>query len=251
MGLRAAGHYCCKRGEVKIPNSVSSVLVLWCVMGQVRAYIDDESYLIRPRQGLIVMTDVKCKIKAMRNLTEFCWCSLDGSESDEIVDKLGLGTGSFDWSEEPVDMILDWIEKLPSQSERLERELAAAAYEALYNIAKNVSDDSVEPVFAEIKKYIENNLSSHSLTIDNIAENFGIHRSTLSTMFRRNMELSTKDYITEMRLKKAEHLLTSTKNKISEIAAMCGFNDPNYFSRLFRKERGMTPREYRDALTVK
>jgi two-component system response regulator YesN len=106
-------------------------------------------------------------------------------------------------------------------------------------------------VFTDIKSYISKNINNYSLTIDSIAEHFNIHRSTLSTLFKRNTDLSAKDYITDKRLKKAEQLLTSTQDKISDISSMCGFSDPNYFSRMFRKARGMTPREYREALSIK
>ncbi|MFI4910568.1 MAG: helix-turn-helix transcriptional regulator [Sedimentisphaeraceae bacterium JB056] len=251
LGLRAAGHFRCDRGRIILPEANTCILLVWCVSGQIRATLGDKDHLLKPVQAIIAMIDIPCSMAAMRNSTEFYWCCIDGSEADEIATKLGLETGIFDYSSSPMDMIIDWIEKLPSQSDRIERELSTAAYEMLYSIAKDVKHRNIDPVFTDIKSYIAKNINNYSLTIDSIAEHFSIHRSTLSTMFKKNTHLSAKDYITEKRLKKAEQLLTSTEDKISDISSMCGFGDPNYFSRMFRKARGMTPRDYREALSIK
>jgi AraC-like DNA-binding protein len=251
LGLRAAGHFCCDRGNVTLPESKASILLVWCLAGQIRAAVGDQKLLVKTKEALIVMPDVSTRITSLRSASEFLWCCIDGAEADEIATKLGLATGVFDYTDSPMDTILEWVEKLPSQSDRVERELSAAAYEMLYSIAKDVKHNNVDPIFTDIKAYVSKNIQNDSLTIDSIAEHFDIHRSTLCSLFKRNTDLSAKDYITEKRLKKAEQLLTSTQDKISDIAIMCGFNDPNYFSRMFRKARGMTPRDYRDALSVK
>jgi AraC-like DNA-binding protein len=251
LGLRAAGHFCLPQGDVAIPESSTSIFIGWCNLGLARASITDRDLFAKPKQAMVVMPDKTPRIKAMRNPTEFYWCCIDGVESVEIATKLGLETGLFTFSACPDEVINDWIQKLPSQSERVERELSAAAYEILYSVAKDIKTGSVDPVFVDISSYISRNVQNYSLTIDSIAEHFNIHRSTLSNLFKKNTGASAKDFITKKRLKKAELLLTSTDDKIADIAAMCGFNDPNYFSRMFRKERSMTPREYRDALSVK
>ena len=251
LGLRAAGYFCLPQGDVALPESKTSVFIGWCSAGLIRAIINGKDCFIKNNQAIVVMPESSIKIKAMRNSTEFYWCSVDGEESTEISTKLGLDTGIFDYTYCPADMVNDWVEKLPSQSERTERQLSAAAYEMLYEVAKDVKSNTVDPMFVDVTSYISKNIQNYELTIDSIAEHFHIHRSTLSTLFKKNASSTAKEFITNKRLKKAEMLLTSTEDKISDIAVMCGFSDPNYFSRMFRKERGMTPREYREALSVK
>lgn len=60
--------------------------------------------------------------------------------------------------------------------------------------------------------------------------------------------MNLKEYIQEVRLKHARLLLNTTKFPIQEIAANCGFLDVNYFTRVFKKVHGMSPREYRNKM---
>ncbi len=251
LGLKGAGHFRCEKGPLTQPDFSAHIWVAWCTGGQLKAVLEDEEVTIKPNQSLIVMPDTSCHILVNRNCAEFFWCSIDGPDAADIAMKLGIETGVFNAGEPPKELITEWISKLPSQSDRVERELSAAAYELLYRLAKDIKTKNTDPVFTDIQNYILKNIQNSDLTIDSIAENFGLHRSTLANMFKKNTGQSAKDYVTTKRLNKAEQLLMSTGEKISDISLQCGFSDPNYFSRMFRKIRGMTPREYREALSVK
>ena len=66
-----------------------------------------------------------------------------------------------------------------------------------------------------------------------------------STVFSQTTGQSFISYLTAMRMQKAKELLRSTNMKLSDIALEIGYNEPNYFSHVFRKTTGMTPKEYR------
>lgn len=68
---------------------------------------------------------------------------------------------------------------------------------------------------------------------------------TLRRMFRTHLAMSPLEYISQCRLRHAEHLLRSTSLPVNEIASRVGFEDAFYFSRWFRKQRGHSPREAR------
>ncbi|MCD8337171.1 MAG: helix-turn-helix transcriptional regulator [Lachnospiraceae bacterium] len=53
------------------------------------------------------------------------------------------------------------------------------------------------------------------------------------------------EYLTRVRVEKAKELLEKPDLSIKAISSLCGYSDPNYFSRLFKKQTDMTPREYR------
>ena len=53
------------------------------------------------------------------------------------------------------------------------------------------------------------------------------------------------EYLTGLRMDKAKELLTSTEYSMKEICSMVGYADPNYFSRIFKKNTGVTPTEYK------
>ena len=54
-------------------------------------------------------------------------------------------------------------------------------------------------------------------------------------------------HLTQLRIEKAKDLLAHTDKRLSDIAMDVGYNEPNYFSHVFRKQEGITPKEYRAA----
>lgn len=81
-----------------------------------------------------------------------------------------------------------------------------------------------------------------------IAEACHCSVSTLSHLFRRRVGVSIPVYITKLRIERAKALLSNSENSISSIALQLGFNDPAYFSRVFIRYAGMSPKNYRGKL---
>ncbi len=70
--------------------------------------------------------------------------------------------------------------------------------------------------------------------------------SRFSHLFSETMGVSFRKYMLRLRIERAKFFLASTRAPVGEIAAKCGFQDPNYFSKLFRREVGATPTEFRE-----
>ena len=101
----------------------------------------------------------------------------------------------------------------------------------------------------EAIKYIQFNYSS-DISVDDIANAVGISRSHLYRVFVSNLGQSPIDYLTEYRINEACELIKNTNLSISQIAVSVGFFDQFYFSRVFKKHTGMSPREYRKTINV-
>ena len=69
--------------------------------------------------------------------------------------------------------------------------------------------------------------------------------SRFSAVFGQQMGMTFTEYLTTLRMSKAKELLSATAMRSSEIAQAVGYNDPHYFSYLFRKHTGMTPSDFR------
>ena len=76
-------------------------------------------------------------------------------------------------------------------------------------------------------------------------------KSTLHRKLKSLTGLSPGEFIRNVRLKHAVQMLNNNVGNISEIAFAVGFNDPKYFSRCFKIEFGMTPKEFQEAHRVK
>lgn len=95
-----------------------------------------------------------------------------------------------------------------------------------------------------IKSYIHQHYAE-SISINDIANNFGIKRRYLTSVFQRYIGSSPIEYLTAYRILKAQELLLLTDKQILEISNSVGYVDNLYFSRVFKKKTGMSPTEYR------
>ncbi len=78
-----------------------------------------------------------------------------------------------------------------------------------------------------------------------VAEEIGISPAYLSKLFKEDLDIGFMDFLCNYRIEKAKKLLLKSSLNNKEIARMCGFNDDAYFSRVFKKCTGATPKEYR------
>lgn len=86
---------------------------------------------------------------------------------------------------------------------------------------------------------------SQDLSLRAVAESLNISAGYLSTLFRQETEQTLTDYVNSKRTEYAAELLRESSLQIQTIAQYCGISDVNYFSKIFKKSYGMTPREYR------
>lgn len=100
-----------------------------------------------------------------------------------------------------------------------------------------------------VEKAIEMITSSYigGITIEDAADKMSISSSYLSRIFKQETGYTFVDYLTYYRIKRATEILRSTNTKIYEVADLVGYTDARYFSQIFRKLTGVTPKEFRDS----
>ncbi len=104
----------------------------------------------------------------------------------------------------------------------------------------------MEPKIAETLLFMEENYS-RDITLRDLAELIGVSISYFRRSFQRILGTAPIDFLLDLRLKHAAELLSETGSSIAEIASETGFNDPNYFSRLFSRRKGKSPRQWRQS----
>lgn len=92
-------------------------------------------------------------------------------------------------------------------------------------------------------KYIQFNYY-HDISIDDVAKSVGVSRSHLYRVFMLNVGKSPIDYLTEYRINEACKLLRAGNLSIAEVAVSVGFFDQFYFSRVFKRAKGVPPSKY-------
>jgi len=98
----------------------------------------------------------------------------------------------------------------------------------------------------KVMEYTRSNYSN-KLSLDDLARHVFLSKSYLSTVFKGETGMGISAYINKVRIDKSNALLTGTRLSISEIAQMCGFEDQSYFTRVYKRQTGMSPKKYRDS----
>ena len=96
----------------------------------------------------------------------------------------------------------------------------------------------------KIERYISTNLFA-KVSLEEVAAYLGMNRTYFCLFFKRHYGKGFADYLNDLRVDKAASMLLQGDRQISEIAKECGFKTAAYFTRAFRRSRGMTPGEYR------
>lgn len=97
----------------------------------------------------------------------------------------------------------------------------------------------------KLARYVEAHISDSDLSSTIISDTFCLSPRQFSRRVKQLTGIDTTHYIRASRILKARHLLSTTQMTMQEICLECGFETPNYFSRIFRADVGMTPTEYR------
>ena len=99
----------------------------------------------------------------------------------------------------------------------------------------------IEESLNYIKEHLEDDLS-----LEQIAQHVHVNKSYFSRTFKKECGDSVISYITNLRINKAKELLATSNLKTFEISETVGIHDPAYFSVIFKKNTGMSPKAYRD-----
>ncbi|MBE2201097.1 MAG: helix-turn-helix domain-containing protein [Anaerolinea sp.] len=97
----------------------------------------------------------------------------------------------------------------------------------------------------EVKAFIDEHFANPDLMLNDVAAKANLSPSYFSAIFSDEFGESYKEYITRLRMERAKELLLTTNLKCSEIAYQSGYNDPHYFSHVFRKNTGLPPQQFR------
>ncbi|MFC4598248.1 response regulator [Cohnella hongkongensis] len=96
----------------------------------------------------------------------------------------------------------------------------------------------------QIKHYIDRHYAQQ-LTLEEVADRFFLHPVYLSVMFKEKTGETFQDYLRRIRMERAKHLLVTTKYRIDRISVMIGYENTKYFYKVFKKETGFTPADFR------
>ena len=120
--------------------------------------------------------------------------------------------------------------------------------EVLFQAAKlrdQASSSQYGSLLKQAVDYIDSHFTDDTLSLNQVAREINISANYLSAVFSQETGSTFTEYVTGRRMEKARELLRTTDKRSGEIAFAVGYRDPHYFSFLFKKTQGCTPRDYR------
>lgn len=112
---------------------------------------------------------------------------------------------------------------------------------------ENVKNFDEQTTIKYLREYVENNYT-FDISMQEVAEDMGYSDAYFSKLFKQYFNQNFTAYLTEYRIKKAKELLTDTNNSIKDISRMVGYEDSNYFAKIFKRIVGEIPSKFRENL---
>ena len=179
------------------------------------------------------------------------WIGMHGTLVPEFMKNLGLSPENPVYNVKNRYEIEDILEKIYnlSYSQMYSDKLAILSH--LYNffsvLLSEKSNISPKDYAAEVKELIRKNFDK-DISIEQIATRLSVNKNYLTRVFKEKYNMTIKDFLINIRLKRAMVLLKETDADILKISNSVGYSDQLYFSRIFRKKTGLSPSEYRKKL---
>lgn len=141
-------------------------------------------------------------------------------------------------------------EKLKSTIQNMNSVSEIRAYITyMLNQAIELRDSISKKRYADIIKAAEKMISEHymseEISLNSVADSVGMSPSYFSSVFSKESGKTFVEFLTETRMEKAKELLMCSTLKTSEIGYEVGYKDPHYFSYIFKKTQGCSPKDYR------
>lgn len=105
--------------------------------------------------------------------------------------------------------------------------------------------DSAGELVQQAKRFINDHYAESDLSVERLCAHLHLSPAYFSTLFKREVGMSFTAYVTVVRMEAAATALRTTEEKTYLIARKCGYDDPNYFSYVFKRHFGVTPTKYR------
>ena len=246
ISCRSVGHYVTFAGWHNPPAVKTFVELFWGIRGSGVFKIDRKEYCIKPDEVVVLFPGDIHHITAVDEW-EFRWLTLDGVLAEKVARAFGLDRPPKIAGPCPEQLFTRLSNELDDISPQGQRAAGATAYEILTLACGRLTEENggVARTVRQCINIIRERYGEPELNVSTLADEIGIHRTSLSRNFQSIMHTTPIAYLTSFRISRALKLLRETEFPIEEVARQTGFARGNYFTRVIRKHAGMIPREIR------
>lgn len=174
------------------------------------------------------------------------WIHFNGFHVEDILKEAHLSGGVYPIGNSPVLEKL-FLQLIAEHNQNITISNEKGLLLSLLNILGkmvNTTESSSDKI-NEAVTFITSNYNTE-INVSELATSCNLSRSRFMYLFKEQTGMAPHTYQQTLRIRNSISLLTSTNLSISEISSQCGYQDPLYFSRIFKKYEGCSPREYRE-----
>ncbi len=254
--LCAGGMSVCFPGHSFGPEVRINYLIHVILSGKGVFETDEMRYHLCQGQGFLIEPGLSTFYCAdTENPWNYLWIGFNGTLAPQIIEALGLGQRRPVFSCPSLSDLSAIMKRLllfPSEKENAFLYQHTLLLSFLSILSKNSAPERESKAYesrsnyyiTRALKFIRDNYSS-SIQVTDVANYLGISRNYLFTLFQETMGHSPQEYISSFCLGRARELLTTTSYSVSEIGVLCGYRDPDVFSKAFKRKYLSSPSQYR------
>ena len=241
-------YYCGIDGTRCGPMKRDIFLIEACIKGYGTIIINEKAFPITPRSCYFLFPgDVVTHITDDKEPREGYYCALDGAQVESVIQRLGITSESPFAPREVFDEIFDKLRTLylmrGETDPGAEMRRISHIYGILGALLRTCSATDKNYWVQKAIGYMETNYSN-DISVATLASEVGLERTYFSTLFKAQTGVSPYAYLTHLRIKKAAALIEKGGFMMNEIADAVGI-DPQNFARIFQREMGKNPRDYK------
>jgi AraC-like DNA-binding protein len=246
LGLRGIGHYRVPRDHISPVRYTTYSVIAWGIEGRLRVKVSClGDFDLTPGHLLVITAGFSFNLEVLSDFSEFRYMAIDGPQANSVVLASGLWPGIFPCREVPVSWLEDLAQYIEKQDKDNQLLAISRAHDLLLFQAQLAREMISDNLVYQAQWYFNRNWHDVGVNVESAIRYLNVDRATLSKKFKCQTGISMLEYLTTIRLANAKRLLKTSNYQIAEIAQMCGYRDPSYFSRLFRIKNSCNPMQFR------
>ena len=242
------------------PANRDHYLLHFVTKGKGTFYCENKRYELSEGQGFLIVPGIVTSYIADKDEPwTYSWIGFNGENVEYYFNQSGLDANSPVFRYENSKA----FSRIFSEIKHIDRNTVAGQVKMIGNlhILLSLVMESATPLsyqgkvfFSSKENYIKNAVTyiqtnySRKISVSEIAAYLGLNRSYFGVIFKELMKMSPQDYIIYMRMDKAKKLLSDKSMNIGDVSRSVGYEDPLTFSKLFKKNVGVSPNAYRKSL---
>ena len=247
----------CKPSYSYGPAVRDHYLIHFIIRGSGIFYVNGKSYEIKANQGFLICPNVVTYYEADNEEPwEYTWVGFKGIKAENYLKLANLNQENPIFECANGGFVKKCFEDMIKATElkfgrefRLQGLLGVFLSELIEEAGKSVviSSNYKELYIKKSLQFVEANYS-RKLYISEMAKSVGLNKNYFSAFFKENIGVTPQQYIIKFRINKACELMSNSGLTISDISRSVGYDDTLGFSKVFKKEKGMSPKSYRENL---